>query len=336
MIADGSIVGWFQGRSELGPRALGNRSILADPRTSVSKRRLDAQVKHREWFRPYAPSVLEGFAAEYFDTSATSPFMLLVAPVRSENRTAIPAIIHEDGSARLQTVSIGDNPRYYELIESFRRITGIPLLLNTSFNSRGRPIVETPHNAIDCFKECPGIDALVMGDLLITRIQPQGGVTMISHQAYEYDLHEISIDQLHHLIRSDFSAQPLLARSKFRLVPEYAKWLRNGEKSTTVRYRPDAIDVPLSLTMPVLETGSDDKKLSMSDSDAGRVGMVRITNLTIKPFASLNSRDAHRDGFSSEKELKHALQSLYTPLYGPIRDDAFVSVYVISLVEGKE
>ena len=173
LIADGLLVGWFQGRSEFGPRALGNRSILADPRRVESRQSLDKRVKHREWFRPYAPSVLEGYALEFFDVKENSPFMLLVARVKPEKRSLIPAVVHIDGTARLQTVSRGENPRYYELIDAYRSLTGVPALLNTSFNSKDEPIVETPEDAIRCFRE-HGIDVLVVGDYLITRSHPLG------------------------------------------------------------------------------------------------------------------------------------------------------------------
>jgi carbamoyltransferase len=168
LIADGYIVAWFQGRSEYGPRALGNRSILADPRRAGSKRLLDEKVKHREQFRPYAPSVLEEHASQFFDVKVDSPFMLLVATVKPNNRALIPAVAHVDGTARLQTVSQRDAPRFYELIDTYKRLTGVPVLLNTSFNGREEPIVETPEDAIRCFKE-NGIDALIIGDYLFTK-----------------------------------------------------------------------------------------------------------------------------------------------------------------------
>lgn len=168
LLADGNIVGWFQGRMEIGPRALGNRSILADPRDPGMKDRVNNRVKHREPFRPFAPSVLIEAAAQYFDHARPSPYMLVVDSVRAEQRGRVPAITHVDGTARVQTVSRKDNPCYYRLIDAFGRRTGVPMLLNTSFNVRGEPIVCTPDDAIACYRGTE-MDYLVLGDLLLAK-----------------------------------------------------------------------------------------------------------------------------------------------------------------------
>ena len=168
LIADGHIVAWFQGRSEYGPRALGNRSILTDPRRLENKRLLDEKVKHREQFRPYAPTVLKEHVAEFFDFKVDSPFMLLIAAVKPSKRSTVPAVVHVDGTARLQTLSQRENPRFYQVLTAFKNLTGVPVLLNTSFNGKEEPIVETPEDAIRCFTD-HGIDALAIGDYLITR-----------------------------------------------------------------------------------------------------------------------------------------------------------------------
>lgn len=167
-IAAGGIVGWFEGGSEFGPRALGRRSLLADPRTPASKERLDHEIKMREWFRPYCPSVLRERASEWFDLRGESPYMLLAVPVRPDRVARIPAVVHVDGTARIQTVDAATEPRYHGLLRAFERRTGIPLLLDTSFNVRGEPLVETPANAIRCFLRM-GLDALAIGDYLVTR-----------------------------------------------------------------------------------------------------------------------------------------------------------------------
>jgi carbamoyltransferase len=161
-LADGRIVGWFQGRFEMGPRALGNRSILADPRRADMRDKLNAKVKQREPFRPFAPAVLVERAAEFFDIDQPDPFMTLAPPVRSKSRERIPAAVHVDGTGRIQTVSRESNLRYYDLIEAFGRLTGIPVLLNTSFN-RSEPIVASPKEAVECYLRS-GIDVLVLGD----------------------------------------------------------------------------------------------------------------------------------------------------------------------------
>jgi len=152
LISDGAIVGWFQGRAEWGPRALGNRSILADPRRKDMRDILNSRVKFRESFRPFAPAILTERVSEYFVHAHDSPFMLLVEEIRPEKRDVIPAVTHVDGTGRLQTVSRYSNPDFHELISAFDRITGVPLVLNTSFNVKGQPIVLTPEDAVNCFR----------------------------------------------------------------------------------------------------------------------------------------------------------------------------------------
>ncbi len=161
-IADGLIVGWVQGRMECGPRALGNRSLLADPRDPESKTRMNEKVKHREAFRPFAPSCLVERAGEYFASDYPSPVMLLVFDVLEHQRDRVPAITHVDGTARVQTVSEDDNPLYYRLIKHFEKLTGVPMVVNTSFNDNDEPIVATPEDAIRCFLKTD-VDALALG-----------------------------------------------------------------------------------------------------------------------------------------------------------------------------
>lgn len=167
-LVKGKIIGWYEGKSELGPRALGHRSILADPRDPKMKEKLNRDVKHRESFRPYAPAVLEEHADKYFNLNVKSPFMLLHARVKEEKKNVIPAVTHVDGTARVQTVNKKDNPRFYNLIREFYKLTGVPVLLNTSFNVNGMPIVETPEDALDCFLKTK-MDALVIEDALVEK-----------------------------------------------------------------------------------------------------------------------------------------------------------------------
>jgi len=166
-IADGRVVGWFQGRMEWGARALGNRSILTDPRRAEMREIINARIKFRERFRPFAPSVLEERFDEYFVGAVPDPFMLQVYPVRPEKRAAVPAITHVDGSGRLQTVSERSNPRYWNLIKAFDRLSGVPMVLNTSFNEN-EPIVLQPREALDCFLRTH-MDVLVMGRHVLER-----------------------------------------------------------------------------------------------------------------------------------------------------------------------
>lgn len=174
LIAKGKIIGWFQGRSEYGPRALGNRSILADPRSPTMKDLINNRVKFREEFRPFAPAVLEHDASRLFKIDSPSPYMTSTFVVRSEWRKKLPAVTHVDNTARVQTVAKNQNTHFYNLINEFKRITNVPVVLNTSFNARGEPIVETPENALATFYSV-GLDALVLGDYLVTKkIEPKG------------------------------------------------------------------------------------------------------------------------------------------------------------------
>jgi len=173
-LARGRLVFWFQDRMEFGPRALGNRSLLADPRREDMRALINAKVKLREPFRPFAPSVLEERAGEYFELRRPSPFMLFTAPVLASAKGTIPAVVHVDGSARVQTVDGDSNPRYRLLLETFGRLTGVPVLLNTSFNVN-EPIVCTPEDAVSCFLRTD-VEWLVMGNLLARRSMKQDGV----------------------------------------------------------------------------------------------------------------------------------------------------------------
>ncbi|HXR11154.1 MAG TPA: carbamoyltransferase C-terminal domain-containing protein, partial [Gaiellaceae bacterium] len=166
-IAAGDVVGWFQGRMEFGPRALGHRSIVADPRRTDMKDILNARIKHREPFRPFVPSILADAAGDWFDQDYTSPFMVLVYKTKADKRDKIPAVNHVDDTGRLQTVERDVEPRYYRLIEEFGRITDVPVVLNTSFNEN-EPIVRTPAEAVDTFLKTH-MDVLVLGNYVVRR-----------------------------------------------------------------------------------------------------------------------------------------------------------------------
>ena len=166
-IAAGLVVGWFQGRMEFGPRALGNRSIVVDPRRAEMKEILNDRIKKREPFRPFAPSILEEHTGDYFEQTHPAPTMLMVYQIKPERRAEIPAVTHVDGSGRLQTVSHSLNPRYYQLISDFHKLTGVPIVLNTSFNEN-EPIVCTPRHAIACFMKTR-MDVLYVGNQAVRR-----------------------------------------------------------------------------------------------------------------------------------------------------------------------
>jgi len=166
-LINGGVVGWMSGRAEFGPRALGGRSIIADPRREDAKALLNAKIKRRESFRPFAPSILKEYVSEYFEVDEPVPFMEKVFPIRKEKQTSIPAVTHVDGSGRLQTVDAEVSPSYYRLIDTFRKKTGVPILLNTSFNEN-EPIVNRPEEAIDCYLRTQ-MDMLVMENIVLQR-----------------------------------------------------------------------------------------------------------------------------------------------------------------------
>ncbi|MBM3256586.1 MAG: hypothetical protein FJZ04_03935, partial [Candidatus Moranbacteria bacterium] len=167
-IFNNKLIGWFYGRMEFGPRALGNRSILGNPLNSGTKERLNEKVKKREPFRPFAPSVCWEYKNDYFNIKQKSPFMTIAAPATCSAKEKIPAVIHRDGTARVQTVSVKENPRYYKLLKEFEKLSGVPVLLNTSFNLKGEPIVCSPEDALSSFYGSE-MDVLVMGNFLIEK-----------------------------------------------------------------------------------------------------------------------------------------------------------------------
>jgi carbamoyltransferase len=168
LLSKGKILGWFQGRMEFGPRALGGRSILADARDPEMNAKVNNAVKFREWWRPFAPSLKKEAASEYLETATDSPFMILTAQVRPEKRSVIPSVTHVDGSARPQTVEKEVNPLYWRLLDEFEKRTGVPVIMNTSFNLRGEAIVNTPTDAVRTFFSS-GMDALVIGSFLVEK-----------------------------------------------------------------------------------------------------------------------------------------------------------------------
>jgi len=180
-IAAGNVVGWFQGRMEWGPRALGNRSIVAHPGLPNMKDVLNARIKHREWFRPFAPSIMADYQHEYFEHDHPSPFMLHVYKIRPEKRATLYAVNHVDDTGRLQSVARDENPLYYDLISAFHRKTGIPVILNTSFNEN-EPIVCTPEEAIDCFRRTR-MDVLAIGPFVVTKAKREENRSTAGHAA---------------------------------------------------------------------------------------------------------------------------------------------------------
>lgn len=199
-LAGGQTVGWFQDGAEFGPRALGSRSILADARRAEMRDHINGKIKFREDFRPFAPAVLRDDAATYFDCTYDSPYMILVAQTRSEWRAKIPAVVHVDGSARIQTVTRDENPRLYDLLVRFKELTGISAVINTSFNRRGMPIVETPTEAIDFFLTC-ALDVLAIDQLLVEKLPVPTVETRTVHSFFDQHL-RAALERAPHGIRS--------------------------------------------------------------------------------------------------------------------------------------
>ena len=186
-LISGGVVGWFQGRAEFGPRALGNRSILVDPRRADAKDLLNQKIKRRESFRPFAPSILAEYVSEYFEIDDSVPFMEKVFPIKKEKYHEIPAVTHVDGTGRLQTVSFADNPRYYNLIQNFYQKTNVPILVNTSFNEN-EPIVNSPEHALECYLRT-NMDMLVLGNIMIRRTSNSKMINGKLHQSNSSILH---------------------------------------------------------------------------------------------------------------------------------------------------
>ncbi len=168
LLEEGKVIGWFQGKMETGLRALGNRSILGDPRKKDMKDIINNKVKFRESWRPFCPSILDEFQAEYIENSFYHPYMIIAFQVKPEKVVEIPSVVHVDNTARIQSVSKRVNPKYWKLINEFRKLTNVPVLLNTSFNIKGEPIVCTPDDALNTFQKT-GMDYLVMGNYLISK-----------------------------------------------------------------------------------------------------------------------------------------------------------------------
>ena len=205
-LSSGNAIGWFQGRMEFGPRALGGRSILGDPRSPVMQKNLNLKVKFRESFRPFAPSVLKNDMSDWFEMTVDSPYMLLVANIKKDKiikmneeenklfgieklnikRSKIPAVTHVDYSARVQTVDKKSNPKYYKLLKKFKDLTGCPVLVNTSFHVMGEPIVHTPTDAFNCFMSNE-LDALVIGNCYLDKTKQNPNLKVSSKRSFELD-----------------------------------------------------------------------------------------------------------------------------------------------------
>lgn len=322
LLANGAFVCRFDGRSEFGPRALGNRSILADPR-NVKNKWIMNKVKSREPFMPFAPSVLKEFACNFFEDIASVNYMTTAVSTVKENRKLIPAVVHKDGTSRIHLVDKCVSPRYHELISEFYEITGIPMLMNTSFNRRGEPIVESCLDAIECFNSIM-VDYLVMNGVIFEK-------TIKSKPCNKYN-NKDNIDQcvvsgaynkVTHYKIVDSIGLPVKIRDKFNLYYEYVNWLHYGRKTTTIRFKNGEIDFPATSILPMYET----KDFAINFQSDTYVGDAVINNIVIKRYEQLSIEDAVNDGFDSLDELKMTLENIY----GKISNSDLLTIYHIYL-----
>ncbi|GEM_PF-1026053 len=320
----------FQGRSELGPRALGNRSILADPRSELARDELN-RAKARDAFQPFAPAILAESVAGWCDSEIDSPFMSFAVQVGAQKRAQIPSVVHIDGSARLQTLRSDDGSLLRRVVERFADQTGVPLVLNTSFNVGDAAIVETPTHAVHAFARLP-VNILVLERFVIIK---QLSDILVDWRMLPVSPPEVSIEQngtvaqVHSrhsvgCIRSiaKRTGAIVVVRSDFPLYGQYLEWLETGRKVTTVRFRKGAVEYPSALVLPMFST------VDFTQKQGGRSTHVAIRAIRYVRFADLTSEDARRDGFDSLPEFREALQTIYRDL----DDGEWVTIYSIGLV----
>jgi carbamoyltransferase len=326
LIEDGEIVAWFQGKSEYGPRALGNRSILADPRILSNKQRMN-RLKGRENFMPFAASVLADHMNDCFQC-VESPYMTAAFKVNSVSKNSILAVLHHDDTSRIQTVRREFNPLFYELIYRFFLRTNVPLVLNTSFNGPGEPIVESLEDAMETFGRLD-IKFLAAGPFLIEKvIEDIGGNLLMNISApfFQVDLSKSEVvdgKKLRKLLKSKFPKIKLIPREKFLLYEGFIEWLKRDYKFTTIRYKKGGIDFPIRKMMHLFPTQD------FSSISSGReVGKVKLTKYSVKKFGELDDFDAKRDGFDSTKKLKEVLSHIY----GKIQEEEYISIYNIEII----
>ena len=328
LLARNEIVAWFQGRSEYGPRALGNRSILANPTNAFVRDKLNI-IKGRENFMPFAPSVLYERASEFFETSFESLYMAAAFKVHKNKAHLIPAVVHADGTSRIQMVRKEHNKNFHDVINYFAELTSIPILLNTSFNGPGEPIVETLKDAIDTFIRV-NIKYLAIGDFLIEKkeeVMNEYKLSQINEDGNQVHIDPRSCLELRGFLHNRFPFTKLIPRDRFQLYSDFVTWLKIGRKTTTIRFKRGGIDFPLKPIMPLLATDS-----FKADAFEIPIGDVAITQFVVKKFKDLNDADAQKDGFKNLTELKTVLGQIYQG----VSDDDFVSIYKIELIDSKE
>jgi len=338
-LASGSTVCVYQSRGEYGPRALGQRSILCDPRRG-DLRALMNTIKSRDWFMPFAPTaVLDGRSvADWFETSIDSPFMSFAVPVRAERRDQIRAVLGEDGTARVQTIAPDDPSFIAEVVREFGSRTGIPLILNTSFNTGGRPIVETSQDAVSTFAGMP-INLLVLGrfvviknlspELVAAGVMPDrievAGRIVTDDGVLDLELPRRSARQAIRRVQEATGAV-VFVRSELPLYGPYLDWLREGRKVTTIRFRKGGVEIPSFAVLPLFKT----EDYGVGDRSTP-VATVRITGLRYQRFGGLTEADAERDGFASLEHMRRDLGEIY-PTLG---DNDWVTIYEIGIADAQ-
>lgn len=334
-LAAGSVVCIFQSQAEFGPRALGARSILADPRRADVVHELNA-LKRRDWFMPFAPAAMASHMRDWFEPVAPSPFMSFALRATPRALQQIPAVVNADGTARVQTVEEGEDSPLYRTLRSFFNMTGIPVLLNTSFNHGGSPIVQTIEQAIDSFSSMP-INVLVLGRFIVVKsLSPApsdlplegsfGDLRMQVFRGGTPTLVDVSVPSVTSVIRQiqDLTGSVVFVRTQFPLYGQYLDWMRQGQKHTTIRFRRDAVEIPFNGRLPLYETsdyGPGDRTHPAEH--------VQVNGVRYHRFGELTVEDAEKDGFRDISHMRHDLQKIYPTM----QDHDWVTIYDIELAD---
>ena len=335
VLASGSAVCLYQSRAEFGPRALGSRSILADPRRPDAVSRLN-ELKDREWFMPFAPTVIRESMAEWFVPATDSPFMSFAVEATPRAVRELPAILNADYSARVQTVGPDDETPLRRILTRFAEHTRIPVLLNTSFNRGGEPIVETIQQAFESFSSIP-VNTLGIGRFLVVKsLSPDIGdlpifptISDLEIEVYaEGGKSPVVIPQKRPRLRirqiQRLTDSVVFVREQLPLFGEFLRWLREGVKVTTIRLRKGAVEVPSSSVLPLYETND----FGPPGDRSKPTEFVKVSAVRYHRFGELTAHDAVRDGFRSYEDMRNTLEEIYPQ----IEDDDWVTVYDITLV----
>lgn len=338
LLAAGTAVIICSGRSEFGPRALGQRSILADPRRAELAARLN-RIKNRHSFMPFAPAILAEHGTDWLGGRVESPFMSFATPMRQEAAQRVPAVVHFDGSARVQTIGRNDRSLLRRIVEEFYVCTGIPMVLNTSFNHGDEPIVESVEDAISTFAGMP-IGVMLLGRFVIVKeVSPLLEECGILPHAYR--IRSTSIVRAGERVDLPVCGEPawravrrvqaetgavVCTRHHFPLYGPYLEWLRQGRWRTTIRFRKQAVEVPRDAELPLFETA--DYGVTEREPANAR---VRVTSIRYQRFGELTEEDALRDGFDS---LEHMLGD-FRQIYPMLQESDLVTIYGIELVEDR-